>query len=217
MASVVVIGQLSANIFCVSSHGSLKNTERFLRVWLKDVALQWLSVVLRWGRRVCGHMPLCRVWGIKTGGFRVSKGCLENFLKSKNLAFDVLLVADNASGHRRIEFFWLLHATVVICICLFNKWWCDVCSQVKHHFELQQFLDQSGCMPYADYGAWNIETSGACALALAREMFPPTYRYEDVSKLQSGKVNHVWFVCVLYFDSLELFDFLKTDLCLNFV
>jgi len=51
-------------------------------------------------------MPLCGVWGIRTGGFRVSKGCLEDFLKSKNLAFDVLLVADNASGHCRIEFFY---------------------------------------------------------------------------------------------------------------
>jgi hypothetical protein len=53
-------------------------------------------------KKVLYHIPLCRVWAIKTGGFRVSKGCLEDFLKSKNLALDVLLVPVNASGHRRI-------------------------------------------------------------------------------------------------------------------
>jgi hypothetical protein len=100
---------------------------------------------------------------------------------------------------------------------VYFKWWCDVCSQVKHHFELQQFLGWSGCMLYADYGAWNIETFGASALALAWGTFPPTYSFEDISQLQSETINHVFVVCVLYFDSLELFDSLKTDLCLSFV
>jgi hypothetical protein len=93
---------------------------------------------------------------------------------------------------------------VVICFCLFNKWWCDVCSQVKPQFELHQFLGQSGYMPYAEYGAWNTETVGTCALALAHGTFPRTY-FEDVSQLQSETVNSVLFVWVLYFDSLELF------------
>jgi hypothetical protein len=47
---------------------------------------------------VCDRIP----WGMKAGVFHVSKGCLEDFLKSKNLAFNFLLVPDNASGHRRI-------------------------------------------------------------------------------------------------------------------
>jgi len=89
--------------------------------------------------------------------------------------------------------------------------------RLKYHFELQKFLGWSGCMLYADYGARNIETFGACALTLAWGSFPPTYHFEDVSQLQSETVNHVSFVCVLYFDSLQLFDSLKTDLCLNFV
>lgn len=75
----VVIGQLSASIFCISSHGSLKNMERVSCIWLEDVALWWLSVVLRWGRKVWDHIPLCRVWGIKTGGFRVNKVCSWRF------------------------------------------------------------------------------------------------------------------------------------------
>jgi len=62
VASVVAIGQLSADFFCLSSHDSLKNTERALCVQLKDVTLQWLSLVLRWGRRVCDHIPLGRGW-----------------------------------------------------------------------------------------------------------------------------------------------------------
>lgn len=100
---------------------------------------------------------------------------------------------------------------MVICFCFFNKWWCDVCSQVKPQFELQQFLGQSGCMLYAEYGAWNTETVGTCALAPAHGTFPPTY-FEDVSQLQSETVNSVLFVWVLYFDSLELFGSLKTEL-----
>lgn len=32
---------------------------------------------------------------MKTGGFHVGKGCHEDFLKSNNLAFNVLLVLDN--------------------------------------------------------------------------------------------------------------------------
>lgn len=110
----------------------------------------------------------------------------------------------------------MLLATAVICFCLFNKWLCDVCSQVKDKFELHQFLGRSGCMPNADYGAWNIENLGARALALARGTFPPTYHFEDVSQPQSETVNHELFVCFIYFDSLELFDSLKSDLCLNF-
>lgn len=62
-----------------------------------------------------------------------------------------------------------------------------------------------------------IQTVGACALALAHGTFPPTYHFEDVSQLQFETVNHVLFVCVLYFDSLELFDSLKMELYLNFV
>jgi len=61
------------------------------------------------------------------------------------------------------------------------------------------------------------QTVGACALALAHGTFPPTYHFEDISQLQFETVNHVLFVCVLYFDSLELFDSLKMELYLNFV
>jgi hypothetical protein len=118
--------------------------------------------------------------------------------------------------HLGSEFFLLLHATMVICFCLFDKWWCDVCSQVQPQFDLQHFFGQSGCMPCAEYGAWNTETVGACALAPAHGMVPPTY-FEDISQLHSETVNSVLFVCVLYFDSLELFDSLKTELYLNFL
>jgi hypothetical protein len=104
---------------------------------------------------------------------------------------------------------------MVIRFCIFNKCWCDVCSQVKPQFELQQFLGQSGCMPYAEYGAWNTETVGACALAPAHGTFPP--HFEDVSQLQSETVNSVLFDFVLYFDSLDFFDSLKTELYVNFV
>jgi len=66
-------------------------------------------------------------------------------------------------------------------------------------------------MPYAEYGAWNTETVGACALAPAHRTFPSTC-FADVSQLQSETVNSVLFVWVLYFDSLDLFDSLKTEL-----
>jgi hypothetical protein len=77
--------------------------------------------------------------------------------------------------HLGSELFWLLHATVVICFCWFNKWWCDVCSQVIHQLGFRQFLGQSGCTPYAEYGAWNTETVRACALAPAYGTFLSSY------------------------------------------
>ena len=114
----------------------------------------------------CEWRRVCCTVSLGTGFNKVS------FIKFSKKLCAILENTINETGkllawfclvHLGSEFILLLHATMVICFCLFNKWWCDVCSEVKHQLGLQQFLGQSGCMPYAEYGAWNTDCWSMCS------------------------------------------------------
>jgi hypothetical protein len=93
------------------------------------------------------------------------------------------------------------------CFCLFNMWRCDICSQVEHQFELQQFFAQCGCTAYAEYRAWETDCLGVCYCS---GVWHVTFSYLPVWGRQSAQVRDSplcatclciisWFLGVVWF------------------